>query len=629
MSIVSSRWLSAASFATMSRPRVREQPVQPACGVPDRKRARFHTAAAASTSAASTHTEKSQLADMLLRHWSWGDMSAPLVQKIAAAAKADGSTHPAVGILAGLGSSGLYPGNCHVELVRKLSGNPIEHALSSMHVIVKNGSRQIKHGSQLMLLPHQLFAAIYEKSPATFRTRILGGTPENITQFWLSMQNHPALHAMPFANRRDYTRKCIPISIHSDGVPVSGIGRAWSRSATLFSWQSMLARGSTLDINFLIFIVFGTLLVQAGGETALTKFSKRLAWSLKWLAKGQWPTEDENGNALVGGGRPLAGGYYACLWAVRGDLDEMAKTYGLNHASSRSPCCLCKATIRDDDCPWTDGRPTASWIATVWTPESWIESHPERHPVFQLAGLSVANFVPDVMHTLHLGVYQWCFGSILKLLTHYIMPGSHAANLAVLMDEFKATYREMGTAVRFNDIRATMYDRGNSDFPRLKGQAAELRHFVPVLKDVFAKHMDPSCRQHKQVKLMLEHCHNLESILDRFSDCYAFTVDASRSFNGSCWVIFQLTTGLANHYHERNIMLFNLTIKFHYMLHLGLICKYINPRRTWCYVGEDFMKRLKHLIQASHFGASPVLVVSKVMRKYVLGLGLNMTEFSL
>lgn len=610
-------------------PRVREHPIGPAT-VRERKRARSSVSGAAAQPAASSgRVAKSELADMLLRAWSWGDMSAPQIQRIAAAAKADGIKHPAVMTIAELGSSGRYPGNCHAELLRKLVANPIAEAISSMPVVVKTGSRQVKHCNQLMLLPHELFAAIYEKSPETFRMRLLGGSQDNISKFWAAMGNHPAMRVLPQAGRPDFTSKCVPLSIHSDGVPVSGIGRSWSRSATLFSWQSMLAKGSTLDMNFLIFIVFTTLLVRVGEETAMTKFGRRLAWSLKWLAMGQWPTEDEHGTPLAGGGRQLAGGFYAVLWAVRGDLDEMSKTYGLNHASSTNPCCLCQASIRDEDKPWTDGRPDASWIGSIWTPETWVASRPNRHPVFQLAGVSVANFVPDLMHTLHLGVYQWSFGSIMKLLTHHIMPGTVSNNLEVLMDKFKEKYTELGTSVRFNDIRPTMYDHGNDQFPRLKGQASEIRHFVPVLKDVFRAHMDHASRQHKQVHLMLEHCHNIESILDRFSDCFGLTADAAESFNGSCWAIFQLTTSLAHFYHGRNIMLFNLTIKFHYMLHLGLICRYINPRRTWCYVGEDFMKRMKHLIQASHYGASPVLVVSKVMRKYVLGLGLNMTDFSL
>ena len=443
------------------------------------------------------------------------------------------------------------------------------------------------------------------------------------------MKDHPALSATPLAKRRDFKTKCVPISLHSDGVPVSGIGRAWSRSVSVYSWQSMIGRGSTLDICFLTFMIFHSLMVKIAGEDTFTKFSKKLAWSLKWLAKGQWPTEDENGIPLAGGGGLLAGGFYACLWAVRADLADMSKTYGFNHVSSKEPCSCCGATTSDDKHPWTDGRPTATWLSTIWTPQGWIEHHPDRHPIFQLLGVAIANFVPDLMHTLHLGVYQWIFGSVLKMLTHLIMTGPPAENLEVLVCMIKERYQELGIKERYNDIRTSMYDRGDAQFPRLKGQAAEIKHVVSVLEAVFKELMDRSCRQHKQVELLLGFCHNIESILDKYADCYRLPADAAESFNTSCWSIFQLTTSLAQFYHAQSIMLFNLTIKFHYMLHLGLMSRYINPRRTWCYVGEDFMKKVKHLTQASHSGTSPVLVVSKVVRKYILGLGMNMTDFTL
>ena len=37
----------------------------------------------------------------------------------------------------------------------------------------------------------------------------------------------------------------VPISLHGDGTPVSGIGKAWSKSVDIWSWTSLVARGGS------------------------------------------------------------------------------------------------------------------------------------------------------------------------------------------------------------------------------------------------------------------------------------------------------------------------------------------------------------------------------------------------
>eukprot|EP00969_Alexandrium_andersonii_P021652 947759-Alexandrium_andersonii.AAC.1 len=53
-----------------------------------------------------------------------------------------------------------------------------------------------------------------------------------------------------------------------------------------------------------------------------------LVRSLKWPCIGKWPSEDANGRPRQPGepgynvaGRELAGGFYACVYVLRGDLD--------------------------------------------------------------------------------------------------------------------------------------------------------------------------------------------------------------------------------------------------------------------------------------------------------------------
>ena len=89
-------------------------------------------------------------------------------------------------------------------------------------------------------------------------------------------------------------------------------------------------------------------------------------------------------------------------------------------------------------------------MATVRKPQEWLAAHPNRHPLFILPGVTITSYAPDVMHTLHLGVFEWIFGSIIKLLTHYVMPDDIATNRENFWDTTREVY-----AAWYSDSGAT------------------------------------------------------------------------------------------------------------------------------------------------------------------------------
>ena len=103
------------------------------------------------------------------------------------------------------------------------------------------------------------------------------------------------------------------------------------------------------------------------------------------------------------------------------------QAYGFPSPTSKEPCACCRAN--SDDVPWTDGRPAAQWLTRVWGNDDWIAAHPDRHQLFKLPGVGITTFIPDVMHVLHLGCYQYVFGSELKYVSHHAMGGNVADNL--------------------------------------------------------------------------------------------------------------------------------------------------------------------------------------------------------
>ena len=167
-----------------------------------------------------------------------------------------------------------------------------------------------------------------------------------------------------------------------------------------------------------------------------------------------------------------------------------------------------------------------------------------------------------------------------------------------------------------------MYTSSDVDFPRLKSRAAETKELAAALLHVFSKFMDGANEQHRLIKLLLTLVVRLETITAENKESYTLPDDVAEDWLKTGQGIFQVNTKLAHFFHPKRIMLFHVTIKFHYLLHLALIGKVINPRLAWCYAGESMMLVVKRIVQSSHLGSPPQLVVNKVMAKYARGLSL-------
>ena len=386
----------------------------------------------------------SKLASVLLDKWAWGVISAPLLQEIAAAAVADGLDHPDLLVMKRLGTDGAHPGNCHKEMLNKLVATPISRSLTSVRVFIKQPPNMVAVMSHSMLLPHELFAALYRDYRDEFVQRILGGSTDNIKKFWDEMHDHPAMCDHPLRGRPTFRTKCVPITIHGDGIPVISVQRSWAKSLDIWSWTSMLGVGNTLMTNFLIYCIYMKLVIATADKDVFAKFSKLLYWSMYWLYQGVWPTKDVDGKHLDGkAGSPLAGGYFAVLWGIRGDLEHMHKCFGFPAHNNREPCACCRAN--NSTMPWTDFHPErASWLPTVWNNKDWWAAHPARHPLFKLPGVGILAFIPDVMHCLHLGLFQYTYGSILEFMSYHMFDEEDPAiNLANVFVEIKNYYKDL------------------------------------------------------------------------------------------------------------------------------------------------------------------------------------------
>ena len=158
---------------------------------------------------------------------------------------------------------------------------------------------------------------------------------------------------------------------------------------------------------------------------------------------------------------------------LKGDLEWFSLGLHLEHSGSLTPCCLCQANCSTH--PWTDHRPDAVWMETIWSSESWRAIDRARNPMFGVPGVSITVIAPDLLHTKHLGTDAYFLGSVLVMLTHHLLPGSRSENLEVIWSELEDAYRAQKTVYRFGNIKETMF-WSSKELPKLKGRPGSVNN---------------------------------------------------------------------------------------------------------------------------------------------------------
>ena len=77
---------------------------------------------------------------------------------------------------------------------------------------------------------------------------------------------------------------------------------------------------------------------------------------------------------------------------------------------------------------------------------------------------------------------------------------------------------------------------------------------------------------------------------------------------------------------EKDRNSFAIVIKHHTFIHLLLNSKYMNPRRQWCFRGEDFVGHVSKMAHSISFGVSSTKISTKLCPKSRIFFHLLMTR---
>eukprot|EP00973_Karenia_brevis_P037280 5139112-Karenia_brevis.AAC.1 len=165
--------------------------------------------------------------------------------------------------------------------------------------------------------------------PSVWQSRIL---PDKhmLAKYWDQMG-----HTAPVRDHRvksipDWKDKVIPLLLHADGVPITGIGKSWQKSKSYYSWQSLLGVGSSMELMFHIFGLWEISISKSREGNTRAYLWKVLSWSFNALEEGTWPTKDWENNDWPAGSweagmctqKWLADGFRGIIMYLVGDLEQ-------------------------------------------------------------------------------------------------------------------------------------------------------------------------------------------------------------------------------------------------------------------------------------------------------------------
>ena len=336
------------------------------------------------------------------------------------------------------------------------------------------------------MLPHLLVATLYTNYYSVFKERILGGDEGNVSQFWSQMTNRPAYPTHPMHNHArgwNHMRRAVPIGLHCDGVVTTGSGKVWKRMVEAMSWSSLLCqRGTSYFRNYLICMLVNMLMVAKDDVNTMNDFFRELCWSLYWLYMGVHPDRDsrnrlytaEDGILFERKFDPLAGGYFGATWTFAWDLEWMRDYIRLSGAGRLCGLCRCNTS----DIPWTACTNLSAWIDTVWTDAAHQAAFPDRHRLFRhVPGVTIFCYIPDWLHTKHIGCDAYFLGSVLMaMFTEIGIAGTNTEILQYVCDHISEGYKRLD--VRNDTITGLtfgMIQRSAAKLPQLKMRGGQMK----------------------------------------------------------------------------------------------------------------------------------------------------------
>ena len=231
---------------------------------------------------------------------------------------------------------------------------------------------------------------------------------------------------------------------------------------------------------------------------------------------------------------------------------------------------------------------------------------------------SVLNLAYDYMHCKYLGVDRCVYSAILYLLVfHLYAAGSVEQNMAAFWADLQAAYVLFGVANRYRYLnKVSMFLRPQTNKLSLRGKAAEIRGLARPLLHIWSGKMTQGLETHRRILLLLKLNWKLEDMLGQFKGSFNMPGPDAAVFGDTMSGFLLLQSELSDFFKDHEPRMFAVTEKSHFLQHLGLEAKWLNPRLIWCFSGEDMQRRVQRLTQTCVKGQGPGQSTVKMCYRY-------------
>ena len=224
----------------------------------------------------------------------------------------------------------------------------------------------------------------------------------------------------------------------------------------------------------------------------------------------------------------------------------------------------------------------------------------------------------DVMHIIDLGILQYVLASVaLSVFQSHKHPGNADSKIEFLCGMVKHAYEPLEIPAReriperkFKDVLAS---GNNADYPYLGAKAAVTRRFVLCLLRVI-ENLGLTGRKFQHMKSCLSAIVDLYEIL--FSHDFKLPATAAKQASAAVDQFCRHQNTLANIANANGELLFQITIKTHFLQHASLCFRHYNPRRFWNYRDEDFVGRTAMMARHVCKGVSMLQLSTVLFNRY-------------
>ena len=189
-----------------------------------------------------------------------------------------------------------------------------------------------------------------------------------------------------------------------------------------------------------------------------------------------------------------------------------------------------------------------------------------------------------------------------------------------------AYYRARKIGDHFMHMKLSLFCKPRTPhayFPKMRGKAIQVRNLGPPLLAVWSARMDAASVLHQQVAFVLRASVKLEDMVNEHSNLFRYPPANAAEFMQTTDQYLQMVSLAARTFNEEGRRLFDVTTKFHILWHCADSASKLNPCKSWCYMGEDFMQHGRKLAASSLPGTKAWVVGSNGLHKWVRGFTLR------